>query len=90
MKTNASKKTEAKETTLADLPVGASATIIKVIPARGEKKLADVGLIPGSELIMQAKAPFGGLLRVKIMETSIALHKNDAKNFVIKKKGEIK
>ena len=71
--------------TLADLPVGASATIVKVIPSRGEKKFADVGLIPGTELIMQAKAPFGGLLRVKVMETSMALHTDDAKNFVVQK-----
>ncbi len=81
-----------KELTLADLPVGASATIVKIIPnSRGEKKFADVGLVPGAELVMQAHAPFGGLIRVKVMETSMALHASDAKNIVMKKgakKGE--
>lgn len=71
--------------TLADLPVGATATILKVIPnSRGEKKFADVGLVPGTELLMEARAPFGGLIRVRVMETSMALHSDDAKNIVMK------
>ena len=74
------------EMTLADLPVGMTATIVKVMPkARGRKKFADVGLVPGTELLMEAHAPFGGLLRVKIMETSMALHSDDAANIVLKK-----
>ena len=36
-----------EEMTLADLPVGMTATIVKVMPkARGRKKFADVGLVP--------------------------------------------
>lgn len=74
------------ESTLAELPVGATATIVKVLPKiRGKKKFADIGLIPGTELVMEAHAPFGGLIRVKIMETSMALHREDASNIVIKK-----
>ena len=72
------------ELTLADLPVGATATIVKVMPKmRGRKKFADVGLVAGTELIMEAHAPFGGLLRVKVMETSMALHRDDAANIVM-------
>jgi iron (metal) dependent repressor, dtxR family len=73
--------------TLSDLPIGASATILKIIPkSRGAKKFADVGLVPGTELVMEAHAPLGGLIRVKIMETSMALHSEDAKNIVLKGK----
>ena len=76
---------DVKDITLADLPVGTTATIVKVIPnSRGEKKFADVGLVPGTELLMEAKAPFGGLIRVRVMETSMALHSNDAKNILMK------
>ena len=65
-----------------------TATIVKVMPkARGRKKFADVGLVPGTELLMEAHAPFGGLIRVKIMETSMALHSSDAANIVLKKEG---
>ena len=65
--------------TLAELPVGAKATIVKIHPsARGRKKFADVGLVPGSELLLEAQAPFGGLIRVRVMESSMALHRDDA------------
>ena len=78
-----------KEMTLAELPVGTTATIIKVMPKiRGQKKFADVGLVVGSELLMEAHAPLGGLIRVKVMETSMALHKDDAANFVIEQGGK--
>ena len=73
------------EVTLAELPVGMSATIRKVMPKlRGRKKFADVGLVPGQELLMEAHAPFGGLIRVKVMETSMALHRDDASKIVMK------
>jgi len=73
-------------TTLADLPVGAKATISKIMPkARGRKKFADVGLVAGAELEMEAHAPFGGLLRVKVLDTSMAIHSEDAANIVIEK-----
>ena len=73
------------EMTLADLPVGTKATIVKILPkARGRKKFTDIGLVAGSELLMEAHAPFGGLLRVKVMETSMALHRDDAAEIVIK------
>ena len=58
------------EMTLDELPVGVSATIVKIMPkVRGRKKFADVGLVAGTELLMEAHAPFGGLLRVRVMET---------------------
>ncbi len=76
-----------KEMTLAELPVGATATIVQIMPeARGRKKFADVGLVPGTELLMEAHAPFGGLIRVKVMETSMALHREDVKGVVVNEK----
>ena len=80
-----------KELTLAELPVGTTATIVKVLPGtRGRKKFADVGLVAGTELLIEAHAPFGGLIRVKVMETSMALHRDDAANIVIQPEGEPK
>ena len=73
--------------TLAELPVGAAATIIEVVPnSRGGRKFADVGLVAGTELLMEAHAPFGGLLRVKLLGTSMALHRNDAVNIILENK----
>ena len=71
---------------LAELPVGTKATIVGILPqARGRKKFADVGIVPGTELLIEAHAPFGGLIRVKVMETSVALHKDDAACIILEK-----
>ncbi len=71
---------------LAELPIGTKATIVGITPqARGRKKFADVGIVPGTELLIEAHAPFGGLIRVKVMETSMALHKDDAAAIMIEK-----
>ncbi len=76
-----------QELTLADLPVGSSATIVKIMPKlKSRQKFADVGIVPGSELLIESHALFGGLIRVKVMETSMALHKDDAANIVMNKK----
>ena len=79
--------TGTQKATLADLPVGATATIIKILPElRGRKKFADVGLVAGTELLMEAHAPFGGLLRVRVLETSMAMHRDDAAYVVMEQK----
>ena len=73
---------------LAELPVGTKATIVGISPkSRGAKKFADVGIVPGTELLIEAHAPFGGLIRVKVMETSMALHKDDAACIMLEKSG---
>ena len=73
---------------LADLPIGTKATIVGISSkSRGRKKFADVGIVPGTELLIEAHAPFGGLIRVKVMETSMALHRDDAASIILKKEG---
>lgn len=74
-----------KDMSLAELPVGTTATILKVLPHwRGRKKFADIGIVAGTELVMEAHAPFGGLLRVRVMESSMALHRDDAANVMMR------
>lgn len=74
---------------LAELPIGTKATIVGISPeSRGRKKFADVGIVPGTELLIEAHAPFGGLIRVKVMETSMALHKDDAACIMLEKSGD--
>ncbi len=45
---------------------------------RGRKKFADMRLVPGSELLLETKIPFGGLLRVRVMGSSMTIHQDDA------------
>jgi len=77
------------EITLAELPVGSSGKVVKIKPElRGRKKFADVGLVAGSELKVEAHAPFGGLMRVRVMESSMAFHSADAENIVMERSEE--
>lgn len=74
------------EISLAELPVGETARIVKILPGnRGQKKLADIGIVPGMELEMEAHAPFGGLLRVKVMETSMSVHRDDVRGVIVRR-----
>ena len=74
---------------LAELPVGASGKVVRIKPElRGRKKFADVGLVAGSELKVEAYAPFGGLMRVRVMESSMALHSADAENIVMERSAD--
>ena len=73
------------ECSLAELPLGRSAIIVSMKPGlRGKKKFADVGLVPGTLLEMEAHAPFGGLLRIKVMDSSLSIHRDDAANIVVR------
>ena len=75
-----------EECTLAELPVGQTAVVINMKPSlRGKKKFADVGIVPGTLLEMEAHAPFGGLLRIKVMESSLSIHRDDAANIIIRR-----
>lgn len=70
---------------LAELPVGMSAEVVALgEELRGRKKFADVGVVPGMKLIMQSHAPFGGLLRVKVLGSTIALHRSEGKNIQVR------
>ena len=70
--------------TLEELPAGVKGTILGILPeVRGRKKFADVGIVPGSELLIESRAPFGSLIRVRVMETSMAIHKDDAAGIMI-------
>ena len=70
---------------LTDLPVGAKAVVAGIVSGgRGSKKFADAGFVPGVELQIESYAPFGGLIRVKVLDTSMALHKDDASCIMLK------
>ena len=67
------------------MPIGTKATIVGISPgSRGRKKFADVGIVPGMELLIEAHAPFGGLIRIKLMGTSLSLRASDAKHFWVR------
>lgn len=73
---------------LSDLPVGVSAEFAGFgSEMRGCKKFADIGFVRGTVLSVQSHAPLGSLLRVKLLGRSLALHKLDGKNILVKLTG---
>lgn len=70
---------EAEVISLAELPLGKSAVVVKVAEnLRGIRKFADLGLVPGTLVVKEGKAPLGNLLRIKVMGSSLSLRSDDA------------
>ena len=46
---------------------------------RGIKKFADMGLVPGAMVQYEGTAPFGDLIRIKLMDTQLSLRSKDAR-----------
>lgn len=46
---------------------------------RGIKKFADMGIVPGAIVQYEGIAPFGDLIRIKLMDTQLSLRTGDAK-----------
>ena len=53
--------------------------IVKVAESlRGVRRFADLGLIPGTEVTIAGYAPFGDLIRIKVLGSSLSLRSSDA------------
>ena len=64
---------------LDQLPEGRQAVVVRVAEnLRGVKKFADLGLVSGTLLQMEGRAPFGDLLRVRVMGSSLSLRSKEA------------
>ncbi|MDD3153506.1 MAG: metal-dependent transcriptional regulator [Victivallaceae bacterium] len=64
---------------LNQLPDGRSGVVVKVDETlRGLRKFADLGMVRGTLLTMEGRAPFGDLIRVKVMNSSLTLRSRDA------------
>lgn len=64
---------------LNQLPMDKSAVVVRIAEnLRGLKKFADLGLVPGTLVQMEGKAPFGNLLRIRLLGSSLSLRSEDA------------
>jgi Fe2+ transport system protein FeoA len=70
---------------LADVPDGESCVISKIEDSlKGIGRFADLGLVRGTLLTMEGRAPFGNLIRVKVMGASLSIRVQDAKHIWVK------
>ena len=64
---------------LSELPLDKSALVVRIAEnLRDMKKFADLGLVPGTLVQMEGQAPFGNLLRVRVLGSSLSLRSDDA------------
>lgn len=78
---------EEKSEVLANLSLGEEGIIVKVTNEKPEllQYLATLGLVPGSKVQIEEKAPFNGPIMVKVMGASYALGRNVASVIWVKK-----
>ena len=71
---------------LSELEVGESAVIDNISgKLNGIRKFADLGLIRGTMLTLEGHAPFGDLLRIRVMGSSLSIRKQEADHIMVKK-----
>lgn len=70
--------------TLAELPVGASATVGRVL---GERRLAvrlmELGLVPGTSVRVERKAPLGDPVELSIRGYGLSIRRADAERIEV-------
>jgi len=65
---------------LSDLQVGKLASIKRVTGANETmERLRDLGLVPGEEVQVIKKAPFGDPIEIRIMNYSLCIRKSEAR-----------
>ena len=64
---------------LDQLPKEKIGVVVRVAESlRGIKKFADLGIVPGTLVQVEGRAPFGNLMRIKIMGSSLSIRSSDA------------
>ncbi len=64
--------------TIQELQIGQKATILEISNPEWENTLMELGFMPGRDLEILFKAPFGGPLAVQIGETLLSMRRNEA------------
>ena len=70
--------------TLKSLEPGESGTIL-MIKGKGpiRRRLMDMGVVRGSEVLVERVAPLGDPIEIKIKDYSLTLRKEDAENILV-------
>lgn len=69
--------------TLADLKNQSTAQIIEILDSEVAIKLLEFGVLPGKQLEVLNKAPFGGPIYIRIENDAISLRKAEAKTIIV-------
>ncbi|NLZ62816.1 MAG: ferrous iron transport protein A [Lentisphaerae bacterium] len=70
---------------LSNLVVGQTGTVVRITPGlRCPKKFADIGLVEGAQVVLEGYAPFGGLLRIRLLDCCMSLHRDEAMHILVR------
>ena len=70
---------------LCHLRLGQIGTVVRITPGlRSPKKFADIGLVEGAQVVLEGYAPFGGLLRVRVLDCCMSLHRDEAVHILVR------
>lgn len=70
--------------TLAQLPPGATATIVRIATGRSSlTRLRELGLVPGTRVTLIRRAPLGEPIEIRIRGSHIAMRNHDAAHIEI-------
>lgn len=70
--------------TLAELPIGAKATITGVRSTSGiVLRLMEMGLVPGSPVEIRKVAPLGDPLELRVRGYALSIRKSEARSFEV-------
>lgn len=70
---------------LCHLRLGQIGTVVRIAPGlRSPKKFADIGLVEGAQVSLEGYAPFGGLLRVRVLDCCMSLHCDEAVHILVR------
>jgi Fe2+ transport system protein FeoA len=70
--------------TLADLKPGESGTIVKInVTGALKRRLMDMGVVGGTEILVEKIAPMGDPIEVRIKSYALSLRRGEAKSIEV-------
>ena len=70
--------------TLGDLPMGRSATVVHFPARNGSRRFVEMGLIPGVEVTAIRVAPLGDPVEFAVMGSRISIRRSDADAILVR------
>ncbi|MFD3158607.1 ferrous iron transport protein A [Haloimpatiens sp. FM7330] len=71
---------------LDELPLNIKAKVVRVVPkSKIRKRLMDMGMVPGTQIIIEGKAPLGDPIKVRVRGYKLTLRKKEAQDILVEK-----
>lgn len=73
-----------KDMSLADVDVKLKAKVLGIMPQSAvRRKIMDMGIVKGTEIYVEGKAPMGDPLEIQVRGYNLSLRKKEAKDILV-------